>query len=77
MCVSSYPDDHYFEDMRGAAYATICVWDTDRVIQRVLHLIPRQKLTEMFVEIKYLQSVLNFSRKWFIFSLFTSNLIEE
>lgn len=62
MSVIEYPENYHSEDMRGKAFAVMTVRDVEGVIRRVLDLIPRQSF-DMYVEVKYLESVLNFCRK--------------
>lgn len=58
----SYPEDHYDEDTRGAAYAIMCIRDTESLIKRVSDLFPGKKVA-LFAEVKYLETGLSFSRK--------------
>lgn len=65
MAVLSYPEDHHDAHVRGAAFANVIIRDNERVLERVLDLNPGNG-HDIFVELKYLETVLIFSRKWLI-----------
>lgn len=58
--MTSYPEDYPADRLSGGAFAVLHVRDIAGVIRKVLDIIPRLPY-ELFVEVKYLDRILNFT----------------
>lgn len=64
MTVTTYPENCPTDRFAGEAFAMIHMRDPEGVIQRLRDLVPRLPY-DLFIEVKYLDSALNFSGEYF------------